>query len=769
MRKVLILFLLLYISGKLCSQNLFGKVEDVQAQPIAYATVVLLHASDSSFVKGVTCGADGVFRMDGFVKDGILKVSALGYKTVFENVHGDKPIVVKMQDEAQKIREIVVKGSRPFYQVKDGNLLMNVEGTVLAGSQDVTEVLLHVPGIVTTANGNWEVFGKGQPIIYINKRKVQNIAEVKHLSPTEIKSVELITNPGAKYDAAGMSVLQILTVRKKNGWQCQLGETLKQNDLFSHSSDVKMGIKRGKFSLSADYTYDQDRMKFYQPNLKELDIDGISYVYDGMDEKGKSNGHGSNWQISCDYEINEKQALGIEWDASSNKLTEYRFTGLDYLKSHDLIKHIDVNNSYTNRVYYNHVNAFYNVSFSKILNLDVNLDYVYNHNRYNQNTIEKSNVEDANTTNKGVGTIEIYSGKASLEYIPNKIFQLTGGVDIYSLKNNSCLFSSVSNALASDYMNKETKSAIFLDAKLAFGGWNFSGGLRYELVPSHYIDKIVDTKTRKTKEQHVFPSFCVAYRKGEWASSLALVSKITRPTFRQLSNSSYYGNEFMYQQGNPLLKSAMSYMLSWNVGYKFVNVNASYDYVHNYITTDFYMQKTDKNRIVSSFTNYDKISYLRLNVSAQKKIAWWNPSLVIGVEKPFFTAEYMGESLKYDRLKFFFVANQYIELPKSYMLSVYYYYCNGGLKDAVKIEPYQMLNVGLRKTFFEKRLSVYIDANDIFHTMKFKEEEKIRNLVFRQTEDYSRWNYSISLKYYISPVKQKYRGKNSVQDEIRRL
>ena len=93
--------------------------------------------------------------------------------------------------------------------------MTNVEGTVLAGSHDVTDVLLHVPGMVTTANGDLEVFGQGQPVIYINNRKVQSDSEVKQLTPSEIKSVELITNPGARYDASGKAVLNILTVKKK--------------------------------------------------------------------------------------------------------------------------------------------------------------------------------------------------------------------------------------------------------------------------------------------------------------------------------------------------------------------------------------------------------------------------------------------------------------------------------------------------------------------------------------------------------------------------
>lgn len=755
-----------------CAQVIKGKVVDEKSQPITYATVLLLNKADSSFVKGVTSGEDGSFSLDGGITgEGILKISALGYNTVLKNIGRDNAGVVVLSEARQSLAEVVVKGSRPQYQRKDGNLLTNVEGTVLASSHNITDVLLHVPGIITTENGDLEVFGQGQPVIYINNRKVQSDSEMKLLKPSEIKSVELITNPGAKYDASGKAVLNILTVKKNEGWQLQVGETMKQSELFSHSGDVKVGVKTGGLSLSANYSYNDYHNKYHQPNIKELNIEGVTHTYDSQKERAKDNQMIHNWELCCDYEFNSNHIVGIEWDGNSNENTEQRFTGFDYLKQQSLVRHIDIDNKYTNKVSYNHVNGFYNAHVSKQLEFGLNLDYVNNHNRYHQNTVEAEQRNATNTLSVGQGSINIYSGNMSLEYSPSDVFRLTGGVDYYYIKNNSNLSAVSDNTsiLASDFCNTETKYAVYVDAKLTLDKWNLSGGVRYEQVPSRYEDNIDSSKNRKTTDKHVFPAVSVSYRQGDWYNGLSFSSRITRPTFRQLSNSSFYENEYMYQQGNPLLKSALSHVLKWDVGYKFVNANVSYNYVHNYITTDFYMPESAPTHIVSSYRNYDKISYLRFNLSAQKKIGCWNPSLSMGLEHPFFTAEYMGESVKYNKMKAFVVTNQHVELPKGYMLSVYYYWCNGGLKDAVKIEPYQMLNVGLRKSFLKNKLSVSVNANDIFHTMKFKEVEKLSTLVFRQTEDYSLWYYSVSLKYYISPVKQKYRGKNSVQDEIQRL
>lgn len=771
MKKVLILLMLALCFCDVYAQNIKGKIVDDKSQPIAYATVILLDAKDSTFVKGITSGEDGTFSLDGMANDGILKVSALGYETKFKYVYANKFEVVSLPEESQKLAEVVVKGSHPQYQRKDGSLVTNVEGTVLAGSHNVTDVLLHVPGIITTANGDLEVFGQGEPVVYINKRKVQNVAEVKLLSPSDIKSVELITNPGAKYEASGKAVLNITTVRKSEGWQFQVEETASQSKMFSHSGDTKVGVKIGGLSLSASYSYNDYRNKHYQPSMNELNLNGITHTYGGQDEMAKDKQLIHNWDVSCDYELTPNHIVGIKWDGNANEDNKKRFSGLDYFKQNVLVKHIDINNKYTNDVSYNHANIFYNATFTKKLDFEFNLDYVYNHNKYHQNTIETGQQKETSTLNVGCGSIQIYSGNMSIEFAPCDAFKLSGGVDYYHIKNKSNLSTDVHNVstLSSDFCNTETKYAAYIDATMTLGKWNLSGGVRYEQVPSLYKDNLDNSNNSRTKDKHIFPSLNLSYRSGDWYNGLSFSSRITRPTFRQLSNSSFYSNEYMYQHGNPLLKSALSYVWKWAVGYKFVNADVSYNYVHNYITTDFYMPEAAPTHIISSFTNYDKISYLRFNLSAQKKFGWWNPSLSVGLEQPFFTAEYLGEPVRYNKLKAFVVMNQFVELPRKFMLSVYCYWCNGGLKDAVKIEPYQMLNVGLRRSFFKNKLSVSVDAKDIFRTMKFKEVEKIRYLEFRQTEDYSLWNYSISLKYYFSPVKQKYRGKNSVQDEILRL
>ena len=118
-----------------------------------------------------------------------------------------------MQPDTQMLGEVVVKGHVPQFQMGSEGFVTNVTNTPLSQIGTADDVLKHVPGIIAK-DGVYEVFGKGSPIIYINGRKMRNKKELEQLKSTDIKSVELITNPGAKYDATVGAIVKIQTIRR---------------------------------------------------------------------------------------------------------------------------------------------------------------------------------------------------------------------------------------------------------------------------------------------------------------------------------------------------------------------------------------------------------------------------------------------------------------------------------------------------------------------------------------------------------------------------
>lgn len=753
------------------AQNITGKAADESNMPIGYANVLLLNAADSSFVAGCITSEDGSFKIENPDNKGsLLMLSCIGYEDLYLRITEESGNVgtLTMKTKAAMLETATVTESKALFRQKNGAMITDVAGSVLSHTHELSELLSQLPGIVKTANGGFQVFGLGAPVIYVNNRKIQSQAELDQLSPKDIKNVELITNPGARYDAEGKAVLKIVTLKKEDGLNLQLGGNAKQNAHFSYGSDIKLDYKRKGLGLSAAYGYSNTENQSLLPQTKEILLGENTHRY-VQDQSARGHVKNHDWQLRMDYEINDKHNVGIEWNATDNNDKERRNSDLDYFLNETLAQNTGILNDYRNRTRYNHLNIFHNGQWGRRLSTEFNLDYVNNKNDYHQETSETTAGTTGMTVSDGDNSMNIYAGKLAFDYKVNEKISLSWGVEYNHISGNGVLNCDSESTAPSDYENEEDKFAGYAEIAANIGAVMINGGIRYEDLATGYTDHIDRSGDVNRHYRNFYPSLSVSYNKNGWANTLSFSSRTTRPTFRQLSNSSYYSNEFMYQRGNPLLKPSNSYIVQWNAGYKFISLSASYTYVKDFISTDFYLSGDQQNLIVSSYANYDKIQYLKAGLTLQKSIAWWNPTLSLGMTQPFFYSEYLGERMSYNDPQLYLVANQYIHLPKSCLFSIYYYLNSGGHQGAVAFKPYQMLNMGLQKSFLDGWLSVSLNAQDIFHTMKFKETENMKNIHFQQTEDYCLWNWSISIIYRLNHVKTKYSGKTSISQEIDRL
>ena len=176
----------------LSAQTVSGKLIDENSQPLPYANVVLLSLPDSAFVSGTISGEDGTFTLEATSESQIVKISSIGYKTVYKPITPANIGIVKLLSDAQMLGEVVVKGNIPVTRIKNDALETNVQGTVLSKAGTAEDVLAYIPGLQKKTDG-FEVLGKGSPlIIYINGRKLRDFAELDQLTSEEIKSVEVL-------------------------------------------------------------------------------------------------------------------------------------------------------------------------------------------------------------------------------------------------------------------------------------------------------------------------------------------------------------------------------------------------------------------------------------------------------------------------------------------------------------------------------------------------------------------------------------------------
>lgn len=212
MRKVFLICWLLQFVVLVHAQQVTGKVMDTNNNPIPFANVMLLNAKDSSFIAGTVTKDDGSFSLEANDNGNLLKVSSIGYETKLIPLNSNNSVDICLDELVKSINEVVVKGSLPQYRAVAGGLNIDIHNSMLKDVGTANDVISLLPG-VEGSNGNFTVFAKGKPEIYINNRKVQNNNELKYLKSNEIKSIDIITSPGAKYNSEVTSVIRIRTIK----------------------------------------------------------------------------------------------------------------------------------------------------------------------------------------------------------------------------------------------------------------------------------------------------------------------------------------------------------------------------------------------------------------------------------------------------------------------------------------------------------------------------------------------------------------------------
>ena len=187
-----------------------GTIIDEQGQPVVYANIALLSPQDSTLITGGVSNESGLFVIPCEQHPVLARISYVGYKTIYRQCNTKELGTIRMQPETMTLKGVVVRGEIPQYKMTTGGMTIDIQNSLLKDVGTADDVLSMLPQI-QGSDGNFTVFAKGTPEIYINNKKVQNARELKQLKSTDIKSVDVITSPGAKYNAEVGAVIRIKT------------------------------------------------------------------------------------------------------------------------------------------------------------------------------------------------------------------------------------------------------------------------------------------------------------------------------------------------------------------------------------------------------------------------------------------------------------------------------------------------------------------------------------------------------------------------------
>ena len=235
--------------------HLTGTIIDESHQPVAFANIAVLNPADSTLLSGGVSNEAGQFVVPYEQQNILARITFIGYKTVYRLCTQENLGTIQLQRDSYTIKGVVVKGEIPQYKMTNGGIDVNVAGTLLSNMGSALSVLSELPR-VSVDGDKVSVFAKGEPEIYINSKKVRDINELHELKSTDIKSVEVITNPGAQYNASVKSVIRIKTIRRMNeGLSFSSRSNVAYNSEWMGGEQIMVTYRQKKLELFTQLAY----------------------------------------------------------------------------------------------------------------------------------------------------------------------------------------------------------------------------------------------------------------------------------------------------------------------------------------------------------------------------------------------------------------------------------------------------------------------------------------------------------------------------------
>ena len=393
-----------------------GIVVDENTQPLPYANVVLLNSSDSTYLAGTTTSEDGTFTLTSDKPNTIVKISYIGYETRFINTNSSDMGTIQLQPEATVLGEVVVKGMRPTFKVTTEGIKTDVEGTLLSKVGTASDVLQNLPGVQKKSDGI-EVFGKGTPLVYINGRVMRNKSELDQLKSDDIESVELITNPGAKYKADVESVILIKTKRPQGeGFSFDTEANYYQGENMDLALGLNWNYRKGGLDVFGAHWYNEDNWHQNDGILLDVKSDTIWHLDQLIDSRSRSRSLYSS--VGVNYVLGDNHSMGLRYDTKwyfSNKT--WGGMTADVMANGEFYDHLVNTVDQDEKSNMPHtLNAYYNGRVGKT-SIDVNLDYMFYKNRTNQYNDEVSQEHDSRiVTAQSVERNQLLAGKLVLSW-----------------------------------------------------------------------------------------------------------------------------------------------------------------------------------------------------------------------------------------------------------------------------------------------------------------------------------------------------------------
>lgn len=767
MKRILLSFLCYLVPFLCMSKVVKGIVVDNNGVAIPYASVMLVNGADTTFINGVVTDEKGLYSLDDEATDVLLKVSALGYDTKVVTLSSDF-VTVTLTESSLMLNEVVVKGHKQLYSVSKEGMEIDIARTPLSKLGSATDVLEHVPGLVKK-NGDYEVFGKGKPIIYINGRQLRNSTELESLNSSDILNIEMITSPGAKYDASTPVVIKIKTKPAAGeGFGLDARSSYYQSTNIDQSNNVNWNYRHHRLDLFGTLYYSLIQSHLVSDISTSLRSDTIWEQTAHQDYHTKK--RTIKGTLGTDYAINDSNSIGLRYDLSfyPHYTSRASFTS-DVLANADQYDHLITDERGNTQSSPSHtINAYYTGKIGSC-NIEVNVDYLQSKTEENSRYREASESFESRT-------VDNYSN------IHNKLFATRGTVSFplfdgelllggeYTFTKRKDDFLNPEAYLPSTYTDlKERHIAPFIEYTHSTPVGDVRAGLRYERTKYDYEENSVHMDDQSRCFNNLFPSISLLSQVGNVQMMLSYNTKLKRPNYQQLSSSLDYANRFLLQSGNPYLKQEYIHDVSLEGQWKFLSFSISYNDRRHAI---IYWSDDDVQAAVAhvSYRNIASLKKMVATMVIAPQFGLWSPQLTIGVEKPWLSLDTSFGKTKFNKPIWQFSFENMFDFGNGWIASADASLTTKGDDENASMTKIQSFcNLSLQKSFFHDRLSLKVGGNDIFHMQYSNMLMNMGNVRSCQKAHQDTREFYVTLRYKFNKTRSKYKGTGAGNSEKERL
>ena len=757
-----------------------GKVVDEKGEPVAYANVAVLSRADSTMVCGAVTEEDGTFNIVTTETDGIMMVAMLGYQTVyFTPVDG---MVITLHDDAAMLAAASVQAIMPKTKLTGEGLQTNVHGSVLENVGTAQDVLAKTPGIIKGQDGSLEVVGKGSPLVYINGRRMTDASELTRLQSNEIQSVEVITNPGAQYDATVRAVVRIKTVRRQGeGFGLNLNASDEQSFRWAKGNDpfgaINVNYRTGGVDIFGGVNYARNTARqesYLEKNTFGKTKTGEDWLFEDkgtlLAEDRNSSLYGNagvNWQIADNHFLGGK----VEWGRPM-EFHVYTEVNDNVYENGTLVDKLHTESDDTKGEWtpYNlGANVYYNGLVGGKLGIDVNLDYYGTQDSNKSVSMEHSEMtHDAAIQSGSTNSSRLYAGKAVLSY-PIWMGQLQVGTEeTFSRRHDNYSVDGIP-VPASKATVKEDNIAGFA----TYGAYipkvgQFSAGVRYEYVHYTYEDAMSLESKIERKYSNWFPSVSYANAFGPVQLMLNYSIKTNRPNYSLLSSAIRYNSRYIWQSGNAELQPSIMNNVSLGGVYKWITLMVNYTRMDNAMMT-WSAPYNDEGVVLVKPRNIEEpYRTMAAYVNLTPTIGPWNLNYTFGIQPQWLSitvddpraaggkrvTSFNGKPIFFAQLfnTFTFKGGWQLELggvvnSKGYTQNLY-------LK-----KPYVDVSAAVQKALLKDgSLILRLEASDLAGLAHYDVDTDFGNHTIMQTNKMDTQRIKFSIRYSFNSAQSKYRG-----------